>query len=455
MGRRRHWLSRLTGAEHVYCVRRKTSFTRRNQMSVQQSATKPPGHLDPLFGVNGRAVLEKPNPDDIMFRPASLAVDSAGRYCVAGEVLRIDRHYDVFCARFTPNGHIDTTFGTNGYMTIRFTKDTMPLDTIMAQVSVLDDGKLFLTGDSFGVEDKFKALARLHPNGELDTSFGSRGTAIVSTLISGARAETVFEHVHSLANDQSGKSGTVLPDGKILLHDQSTVADFNTQSCVVRLLAPGDLDTSFNQTGKVLINHPDFKSTRVIDVLHTQQGMYAIAGTVEDEITSYVFLSQLLPTGALDTSFGKDGYTIIDLGSAASLYQMVQQTNRRLLVVGSTNSNGVLISREPDGSENIQFNRGKPLLTQLNASPTQWRSAFIRPDGKIIVYGLIERLGIASHVVALFTDEGVLDTTFGSNNGWSMFTERWNVWTSAVFIPDKVAFLDQWVYPCVTRGLLT
>jgi uncharacterized delta-60 repeat protein len=75
--------------------------------------------------------------------------------------------------RLKPNGSLDTTFGTGGTATIDFAT----LADLAGGAALQPDGKIVVAGYSQGTEDV--AIARLNPNGAPDPTFGVGGKATV------------------------------------------------------------------------------------------------------------------------------------------------------------------------------------------------------------------------------------------------------------------------------------
>ena len=72
----------------------------------------PTGALDPTFGAGGKVVTNPVAPDD--FHARSMATQGDGRLVVAGTALPANGNGDVAVARLSPDGIVDTTFGTGG-----------------------------------------------------------------------------------------------------------------------------------------------------------------------------------------------------------------------------------------------------------------------------------------------------------------------------------------------------
>jgi uncharacterized delta-60 repeat protein len=117
----------------------------------------PNGTLDPSFGGDG-VVISDFGGYEIA---DSVVVLGDGRIVLGGH-----RDGDLALARYLPDGSLDVTFGTGGLATA----DSGGSEAL-GQLIVLPNGKLLVAGS---VAADF-LLARFHPDGALDTSFGSSG----------------------------------------------------------------------------------------------------------------------------------------------------------------------------------------------------------------------------------------------------------------------------------------
>ncbi|MCL9803672.1 delta-60 repeat domain-containing protein [Pseudomonas sp. AKS31] len=440
-------------------------------MNLQQTPiTVSQGELDPAFGENGKVFLKTPDPLDQSFDMRGLLVDEEGNTYITGDILRSTRRTDYCCVKLDARGNLDKAFGTAGYVAGRFDSDNGGMTHSHAhEIVKLGDGKLLLIGSFFdGSLKKSKALVRLNADGSLDLGFGEQGKVIIdlgdeSKLLRKSRGPSRFAAQSQGENSRS----TVLADGRIVLHETVGWSFAKTTSAVIRLSATGDLDDSFGKHGIVQISHPDFSHTELNDLLAKKDGTYVLAGhAYNDDFNSVsALLTRLTDAGEIDTSFADDGYRLVtpeqnDLDFLIG--KLVAQTNRRLLAVGWTYGGGVaglLISREADGSKNIQFNGGEPLQTRLDGYQTTWHCASIKHDGKILVFGLVQTSDTPSYVVARFIDDGTLDTSYANGKGWRTFPIGEAFLDAASFTEDKVTFLGQVIVAgrpayCVARGLI-
>jgi uncharacterized delta-60 repeat protein len=420
-------------------------------MNSQTNEIPNPGTFDPDFGI-GRPIEMEPPDSSLEFQPHGVAVDEAKNIYVVGLLSHHPFLSEYCCVKLTAKGHIDRNFGKQGYVTGQFSFDAEEAHSHAHEVKVLRDGKILIIGTyrnpSSGIESK--ALLRLHSSGLLDEEFGNKGKVILDLGNQSFLGEPEPKDQGTTSSGQPASNSTsITPDGKILLVDmfQREMEVFETR--LIRLMSDGQLDTSFNEKGFVRIAHPEFpKTTRLDNLLVMDSGKYVLAGPAGPSLASPIVITQLHDTGKLDTSFASNGFLLIESTSPKEfrIMSLVKQTNQRLLVMGSAgylDPDGLLISRERDGKENIQFNGGKPVLKSLDGLACVFSTASIQSNGTILVLGSVKYRDkpFLSTALARFTAAGELDLTYGNGTGWYSFDLISQSRTSAVFMPGKVLFL--------------
>lgn len=211
----------------------------------------------------------------------TVAIQPDGKIVVAGTA---GTTTDFGVARYNPDGSLDTTFDTDGRVTVNFGSS----DNGNA-VALQTDGKILVAGETFANQDY--ALCRLNPNGSLDTTFNTDGL-VTTDIFAADRANAV----------------SILPDGKILAAGDS---DGNQLPSVVRYLTNGSLDTAFDGDGKVLVDFPS--QLAVLGDMKPQidgkivVSLQTIVST-PPQITGGFLAARFNANGSLDTSFGTNGF---------------------------------------------------------------------------------------------------------------------------------------------------
>jgi uncharacterized delta-60 repeat protein len=129
------------------------------------------GRPDGTFGTGGRVTTDFAGG----FDDARALVVQGGKLVAAGGATT-GSSPDFALARYDDQGSLDPTFGTGGKVTTDFAPVFGDADEINALV--VQQGKLVAAGSSFtggGLRFDF-ALARYRQNGDLDATFGTRGT---------------------------------------------------------------------------------------------------------------------------------------------------------------------------------------------------------------------------------------------------------------------------------------
>ena len=332
-----------------------------------------PGDLDTSFAGNGKKAITFGGID----APRVVLVQPNGRIVVAGGGAAASS----FCvARLRTNGTLDTTFGSRGKRVIDFGGD----DETAFGAALQPDGKIVLAGDS----DLRVAVARLNPNGSLDTTFSGDGKLIFSW---GAlsRAQAVL----------------VLPNGKILLAGFSGPEGGNIQ--VARLKANGALDTTFGTGGKAPVDFggDDFG----LAMARQANGRILVAGRSS---VGGAVVARLRPNGTLDPDFDGDGRVTLPGGGIARA--VLVQPDRKIVVAGNASgSQTMTVTRlQPNGSLDTTFDGDGTATIDFGPTSDLANAAVLQPDGKIVVAGYTQ--ADEDVAVARLNADGSPDVTFGA-----------------------------------------
>jgi len=329
-----------------------------------------PGTLDTTFNLAGQVGFSS-NPID----PApgeganssvlALAIQPDGKALVAGDFTAFNGRTQNRIIRLLNDGSVDSSFqiGSGASGLIR---------TLLLQ----PDGKVIIGGDFFTFNGtQRRRLARLLPNGQLDTTFNP-----------GLSANNII------------RSKALLPDGKVMIVGQFTSVNGVALNRIARLNTNGSVDASFN---------PGTAANGDILAMAVQpDGKIVIAGN----FTSYSGISRMRiarieANGSLDTTFNPGS------GSNQVINTIGLLPNGKMFVSGSfLEFNGrpgrCLVRLNADGSVDTTTNIG----TGMNGAST---TLSILPDGKVIISGFFSEInGVTRYEMARLHPDGSLDTSF-------------------------------------------
>jgi uncharacterized delta-60 repeat protein len=302
-------------------------------------------------------------------------------------VLAIITHYMLGrYGRHMPGpGDIDTSFGGNGKKTITFGG----VDEAHA-VLVQPNARIVVAGGGGAAASTF-CVARLRPDGKLDTTFGPAGKRRIA-----------------FGGDQEAAFGAALqPDGKIVLTGDS---DFRV--AVARLNPDGTLDATFSGDGKRTFSWGPISRAQAAVVM--PNGKLLLAGFSGPE-TGNVQVARLKPNGALDGTFGVGGIAKVDFGGDDFGLAMARQANGRIIVVGRSlptfpqdETLGAIVTRVRSNGELDPDFAGTGKITLPGTSNV--RAVLVQPDRKIVVAGTAD--GSQKMTVTRLRPNGALDPTF-------------------------------------------
>ena len=205
--------------------------------------------------------------------------------------------------RFTSDGQIDPTFGTNGEIRYTYTQYNNSAGSIVAQ----DDGRFLVTGGiNFGPNYSRFVVERYTENGQLDASFGQGGRVITE-----------------IGQDSDGIDPVVQPDGTILVAGWSQAVNGERSLVVARYDEAGRLDLTFGGGDGVASVPGIGLYYKVVSLAVGADGEITVAYSSEDPTTgeSHSAVVQFTSNGVLDPTFGvqKLGETVYYVENGATV----------------------------------------------------------------------------------------------------------------------------------------
>jgi uncharacterized delta-60 repeat protein len=365
--------------------------------TVSQAA---PGDWDPSWGTNGRVTITV---GTRTLTASGLLQQSDGKLIAWGSAidgtLGADfSKYDVYLARFNPNGTPDTSFNGSGSRVIDFGSHEWNPSAVVQQ----PDGKLLVAEAVFSsvqTLDRYVIVKRLNTDGSDDATFGTGGSFTIPPV----------------AND-ADEGGTVLfinPDGTILAASALENAD-GVGTRLVRLSAAGVLDTTFGNSGSVVLRSADGNLTAT-GILRQSNGSYILPCAVTNQAGLHTAcLMRVTSSGALDANYGQNGLVYLNgaearsgvLDAVSGAGDQVISLTREALPNGAEVS--VFRRVNSDGSPDSGFGSAGRIISEARV-----RSIEPEPNGEFLAAGDLNASLGESAWIARYQADGSPDPAFG------------------------------------------
>ena len=328
------------------------------------------GTLDTGFSSDGKVSLPVGQQNDFGY---SVTVQSDGKTLMAGaSYTAAGANFSVI--RLNLDGSLDTSFNGTGKVIIPMPGAT---NAVARSVLVQSDGKIVLGGSGDTATGSTFSVARLNPDGSLDTTFSSDGKLNVA----------VGDHA-------AGGSLGLQADGKIVLGGQASDAD-GPRFAMVRLNTDGTLDQTFNATGvlSVAIDALAALAVKATQITVQANGKIVLAGSQNDGLDDDFSVIRVNPNGTLDNKFGKGGKLSIPVGQGSDgATSVVVRPDGKIVLAGAATGavNGAAVVRlNADGSLDGAFNAHLAAGPQAALSYTHLLAPFQQPivlSDKLTVY---------------------------------------------------------------------
>jgi uncharacterized delta-60 repeat protein len=383
-----------------------------------------PRSLDPTFAQDG--VLTLPIPGIAGDEAAAVLALPDAKLLVA--IPLTGANAPVAIARLNDDGSLDETFGPARRGFVEIALEGARISYVSGLDALEDDGWLIhLQYSSTTSNDVGLALVRLKNTGELNDAFGTNGMRFISHYGNPHPASVPREASHP----NTGSSQTAhLPsrstarqvDGKIVLLHFVFFDDAPLPAgVVIRLLADGSLDQSFNGSGYVVVDVAT--SNNVYGITIQADGKVLVCGSYQDGSGGRgVFLARLDASGAPDSQFNNGVAVLMPDDEGESFLQSisVREGDGRIIVAGQALRNGLdgglIAAFTTSGAANLVFNGGKPLFSPLLKGLAWTHTSQV--GGSIVVVGQ----GESAMVTARFLADGKPDTAF-NGTGHALFED--------------------------------
>lgn len=301
-------------------------------------------------------------------------------------------------AAFAADGDLDPTFSSDGKADFYYAPQGRHSEAVL--VVALPDGSLLVGGRA---THNLPVLLRLSANGTRDVSYGASGW--IFDPFSGASTMSAV---------------LPLPGGKILL----TGSAFSGISMLARFDASGNADLTFGPFGRKELAAPPFAAgeIRIRAAALDHQGRIVVVASCTEcagKSDARLLLTRLDSDGDVDTSFGAQGWSLLDFTSGTSAScdgpcrsrPLALDASGRILVAVHRGPDPFAVVRFlPTGAVDSSFGNGDGIEIPGISLDVPVGLA-VHPDSGAILLSVSDGDG-ASGVLQL-QDDGDIDTTFG------------------------------------------
>ena len=242
------------------------------------------GGIDTTYGTDGSSVVSFGTAEELAVRAVLLA---NGGLLLAGTTSSTQTA-DFAVTRLTANGALDTTFGTQGKVTVDSGAAVDSLTTMIVQ----SDGRIVLGGVAGVIPLRQPFLARLNANGTLDTTFNGQGRVLIP-LAPPVVVEAGVSRVVQLADGRLMLGGFTL--GSL------TGSPPNVTTAATALLEANG--TIAQQIVALDVTGTPSGNSQIQDLLVEPNGRIVATGTSSRGPTAFV--TRFTSFGVVDAAFGE------------------------------------------------------------------------------------------------------------------------------------------------------
>jgi uncharacterized delta-60 repeat protein len=369
-------------------------------------------NLDSTFNSNGIKVFNFTNNIDRAF---SCVLQPDQKLIAVGLSRNFSTNYfELSFVRLNVDGSVDATFGTNGFSYVSMGVQ----QSIGGQTPFLKldkDGKIVAVNSGNGGSSLDMLICRLDTNGVLDTSFNTTGTIFIDMTGTNTQPDlaTAFDfdstgNIYVIGSTRAGGS------------------PLDNNFAVVKVTSAGQLDTSFNSTGKKLFN-PLSGSEFGRGIAVQADGKIVFGGNAGGNF----YITRMDSTGVVDPTFNTAGTATIGFAGFADMYALDIDNQGRIVASGSFSSateDAAICRLLPTGFPDNSFGtNGKASFNFINGDDFI-RTMIILNDDKILLGGSITNTATGQNfLIARIDTNGTKDLTFNTTGFYTKSIATTNV----------------------------
>lgn len=324
--------------------------------NILMSQLNADGTRDNTFGANGQTITDDPNEPIYSGR---LILMSTGHILMS--VQRSGMNSLPWIYKYQSDGTLDPSFTDSNSFAGGI--QLVPGDYGEARIYGSGSDISYIAGYTSNNSETSTYIARLLPNGTLDLTFGGNNSGYISWPSSGQNAISWIDDVIVGAN------GNIT-----ILGWQNQPA---SSQVVAQFLPNGTPSSSFNGTGRTLFNMraADGISQRANSMIATDSGFFVAGGggPAESYDDNYFGVAKFLPSGAIDQSFGSNGFVFSDDSMSTQFVHIARMSSSTNILTGYVMDNQTTVGLV------MKMNTTMPATTTSSSTTTSTTSTTLAP----------------------------------------------------------------------------
>jgi uncharacterized delta-60 repeat protein len=292
-----------------------------------------------------------------------VALESNGQIVVVGDVDNVAK-----VIMLNSDGTLDTSFGTDGIVTLGTVGAGDSLLDYVSAVSILPGGQIAVAGSSSPTSGHdTPAVEVLNADGSIDTGYGTNGLATVPLPSNAQSFSRIAPYISGDYYDglTSPVNMVVNSNGEIVLDADAVLTGTDSEIVSTELSTTGAVDTSFGTGGQTTITGQSILpgSTGISGTALALQsnGGLIIGGSFGlPSSLGQMVVVRLQPNGTIDNTFGVGGANVLPTANGKSYYEFGEavgaiaiQSDGKIVVADQSSSDFARL--DPDGLPDTTF----------------------------------------------------------------------------------------------------
>lgn len=349
----------------------------------------PNGSHDMAFnGGTGYQAIDFDTTNDNVNIGEDVLIQPDGNIVVVGWS-RIGAGDDMTIARLLPDGTLDSTFHSDGKFSFNLGVGSPHEDC--SAVAMDGSGNYYMGGTHHnGTAANSFIVLKLDPAGNLEPSFAGSGVDTFAVTVGGEALRDLI----------------LLQDGRILCGGIGNLILPDSDFGLLMLKPDGNPDSTFSTDGR-LATHVLGIRDGAMTLAQQADGKIVAGGYAGGEISRDLALVRYTLTGALDLSFDGDGIATYDLdmeGKEEIINGIVMQPDGKILLAGATTESAETISfvgrYHADGTPDTTFGTDGFTVTDVALFNDEARGIALQEDLKVVTVGWANGKGFVARYLS-------------------------------------------------------